>query len=40
MIDGALERINDAAFDRLDCAALEGDDLIEVNCELFAKENA
>ena len=37
MIDGALERINDAAFDRFDCAALEGDDPIDINRQLFGR---
>jgi tellurite resistance protein len=40
MIDGAIERINDAAFERFDSAILEGDDSIEVNCDLVVKETA
>jgi tellurite resistance protein len=40
MIDGAFERINDAAFDRFDSAILEGDDPIDVNCDLIVKETA
>jgi tellurite resistance protein len=38
MVDGAIERINDASFSRFDCAILEGDDPIDVNCELLAEE--
>jgi len=40
MVDGAIEQINEAFFDRFDCAALEGDDPIDVNYELLAKEIA
>ena len=40
MIDGAFERINDAAFDRFDSAILDGDDPIDVNCDLIVKETA
>ena len=40
MIDGAFERINDAAFDRFDSAILEGDEPIDVNCDLIVKETA
>jgi tellurite resistance protein len=40
MIDGAIERINDAAFERFDSAILEGDDSIDVNCDLVVKETA
>ena len=40
MIDGAFERINDAAFDRFDSAIIEGDESIDVNCDLFVKETA
>ena len=40
MIDGAIERINDAAFNRFDSAILEGDEPIEVNCDLIVKETA
>ena len=40
MIDGAFERINDAAFDRFDCAILEGDEPIDVNRDLIVKETA
>jgi hypothetical protein len=38
MVDGAFERINDAAFERFDSPILEGDDPIDINCELVAKE--
>lgn len=34
MLSGALERINDACFDHLDCALVEGEDPIEVDLEL------
>jgi tellurite resistance protein len=37
MTDGAIERINDAAFQQFDCALLEGEDTIEVNCQLIAQ---
>jgi hypothetical protein len=40
MIDGAFERINDAAFDCFDSAILEGDEPIDVNCDLIVKETA
>jgi hypothetical protein len=40
MIDGAIERINDAAFIHFDAAILEGDEPIEVNCDLIVKETA
>jgi tellurite resistance protein len=40
MIDGAIERINDAAFECFDSAILEGDDSIDVNCDLLVKETA
>ena len=37
MTDGAIEQINDAAFQQFDCALLEGEDTIEVNCQLIAE---
>lgn len=37
MLDGALECINDAAFDAFDLPFIEGDDLLEVNPELFER---
>ncbi len=40
MIDGAFERINDAGFDHFDSAILEGNELIDVNCDLVVKETA
>ena len=40
MIDGAIERINDAAFDRFDSPILEGEDPIDVNCDLIVEETA
>jgi uncharacterized tellurite resistance protein B-like protein len=35
MTDGAIEQINDAAFHQYDCALIEGEDMIEVNCQLL-----
>lgn len=37
MLDGALERINDASFDVHDVALAEGEDPIEINQELLEK---
>jgi len=37
MLDGALERINEAAFDQFDEALIEGDDPIEVARDLLEK---
>ena len=37
MLDGALEHINEAAFDNYDIPFTEGDDLIEVNAEILEK---
>ena len=34
MLDGALERINEAAFDQYDQPLLEGDDPIEINADM------
>lgn len=40
MLDGALERINEAAYDRHDIPFTEGDDPIEVNAEVLEKIDA
>ncbi len=40
MPDGALERINEAAFDAFDMPFTEGDNPIEINPELIGKINA
>ena len=40
MLDGALERINEASFDAHDLPLTEGDDPIEVNAEVLEKVNA
>lgn len=37
MLDGALERINEASFDAYDIPFTEGDDPIEVNAELLGR---
>lgn len=37
MLDGALEQINDAAFDAFDIPATEGDDPVEINPELLER---
>ncbi len=37
MLDGALERINEAAFDAHDMALFEGDDPVTVNAEILEK---
>jgi hypothetical protein len=37
MVDGALETLNDAAFDAHDIPFVEGDDPITVNSELMEK---
>jgi hypothetical protein len=37
MIDGALECINEAAYDTLDVPFTEGDDPVEVNAEVLEK---
>lgn len=37
MLDGALEQINDAAFDAFDIPATEGDGPVEINPELLEK---
>jgi tellurite resistance protein len=39
MLDGALERINEAALDALDIPFTEGDDPIEINPEIIEKIN-
>jgi hypothetical protein len=38
MVDGAIERINDAAFEQFDEALIEGDDPVVINCELLSEE--
>lgn len=40
MLDGALERINDASFDAHDAALTDGDDPVVVNQEILEKEPA
>jgi uncharacterized tellurite resistance protein B-like protein len=35
MLDGAIERINEAAFNQFDKAIIEGGDPMEVNCDLL-----
>jgi uncharacterized tellurite resistance protein B-like protein len=40
MLDGALERINEAAFDAHDMALFEGDDPVKVNAEILEKFEA
>jgi uncharacterized tellurite resistance protein B-like protein len=40
MLDGALERINEASFDAHDLPLTEGDDPIEVNAEVLVKIEA
>jgi len=40
MLDGALEQINEAAFDALDAPLCEGDDPIDVDTELLEKIEA
>lgn len=40
MLDGALERINEAAFDAHDMALFEGDDPVTVNAEILEKVEA
>ena len=37
MLDGALERLNDAAFDAYDAPFTEGDDAIEINPDIKEK---
>lgn len=40
MLDGALERINEAAFDAYDIPLTEGEDPIEINAEIIEKVEA
>jgi tellurite resistance protein len=40
MLDGALEHINDAAFDAHDMPLVEGDDLVTINPEFLEKAHA
>ena len=37
MLDGALERVNEAAFDKFDIPLTQGDDPIETNTEILDK---
>jgi hypothetical protein len=37
MLDGTLERINEATFDTHDIAFTEGDDPVEVNSEVLKR---
>jgi hypothetical protein len=37
MLDGALERINEAAMDKFDLPITEGEDPVEVNMEIAEK---
>ncbi|SEK16219.1 MULTISPECIES: TerB N-terminal domain-containing protein [unclassified Variovorax] len=37
MLDGALERINEASFDAYDAPFTEGDDPVDINTEVFEK---
>jgi hypothetical protein len=38
MVDGAIERINEAAFDRFDQPLIEGDDPLDINTDLTLEE--
>ena len=38
MVDGAIERINEAAFARFDQALMEGEDPVDINCQLIMEE--
>lgn len=40
MLDGTIERINEASFSRFDIAFLEGDDPLEVNAEIIERLEA
>ena len=40
MLDGAIERINEAAFGQFDNAIIEGEDPMEVNCDLLQEAMA
>ncbi len=40
MLDGAIERINEAAFLRFDTALIEGEDPLDINCDLMLEEMA
>lgn len=40
MLDGALERINDVAFERFDAALIEGDDPLEIRLDLMETQLA
>ena len=38
MPDGAVETINEASFDKLDSALIEGEDPVTINTDLLIKE--
>ena len=38
MVDGAIERINDASFERYDLPMIEGDDPLDIHAELILEE--
>jgi uncharacterized tellurite resistance protein B-like protein len=38
MVDGAIERINEAAFEHYDQPIIEGDDPMDINCDLLVEE--
>ena len=40
MLDGALERVNEAALDKLDARIAEGDDPIEIAQDLLERTTA
>jgi hypothetical protein len=40
MIDGAVETINEASFDKLDSALIEGEDPVTINTDLLIKETS
>ena len=40
MLDGALERINEASFDLFDIPFIEGNDPMEINSEIHEKIQA
>jgi hypothetical protein len=40
MLDGALERLNEATLDTYDIPCTDGDDPIEINLEIIEKINS
>lgn len=40
MLDGALEQVNDASFEKLEVAFTDGDDPVKVNHEVLEKISA